>query len=160
MLEDIEAPQTLDEASYMLFIYIGSWAGGRDDVTHEPQVKCPSEHSMPASASFLLSSPFISQSKHTLESLMRTSFKMAKKSDRSMTCLAAGRLRIVRRPRSLSSTKMLGGLTSPCRMLLSCKCARPIRASKSTLRTLTHPGRWSPHTHLSTDPCLYHGICI
>ncbi len=92
MLEDIEAPHTLGGASYMLFIYIGSWAGGRDDVTHEPQVKCPSEHSMPASASVLLSSPFISQSKHTLQSLMRTSFKMAKKSDRSMTCLAAGRL--------------------------------------------------------------------
>jgi hypothetical protein len=31
MLEDIEAPHTLGGASYMLFIYIGSWAWGRDD---------------------------------------------------------------------------------------------------------------------------------
>jgi hypothetical protein len=30
-LEDIEAPHTLGGASYILFRYIGSWAGGRDD---------------------------------------------------------------------------------------------------------------------------------
>jgi hypothetical protein len=29
--EDIEAPHTLGGASYILFRYIGSWAGGRDD---------------------------------------------------------------------------------------------------------------------------------
>ena len=30
-LEDIEAPHTLGGASYILFRYFGSWAGGRDD---------------------------------------------------------------------------------------------------------------------------------
>ena len=30
-LEDIEAPHTLGRASCILFRYIGSWAGGRDD---------------------------------------------------------------------------------------------------------------------------------
>jgi hypothetical protein len=43
-----------------------------------------------------------------------------------------------RHPSSLSSTKMLGGLTSSCKMPLACKRVRPRRASKSTLRTLFH----------------------